>query len=90
MPLDQEVGCLDSVLLENLTEDSFISNLHHRYKRDNIYVTIEFFFHFLNMHFLAFSAQLKNFSLIFFLSFLLIFHFFIFQCFFRCCISRPI
>lgn len=38
MPLDQEVGCLDSVLLENLTEDSFIGNLHQRYKRDNIYV----------------------------------------------------
>lgn len=35
--MDQEV-CLDSVLLENLTEDSFIGNLHQRYKRDNIYV----------------------------------------------------
>lgn len=36
---DQEIGCWDSVLLEHLTEDSFIANLHHRYKRDHIYVS---------------------------------------------------
>lgn len=34
-----EQGCWDSVLLEHLTEDSFIANLHHRYKRDHIYVS---------------------------------------------------
>ncbi|XP_059610085.1 unconventional myosin-Ia-like [Phlebotomus argentipes] len=37
---EQEVGCWDSVLLENPTEDNFISNLHLRYKRDHIYTYI--------------------------------------------------
>lgn len=36
---NSEQGCWDSVLLEHLTEDSFIANLHHRYKRDHIYVS---------------------------------------------------
>lgn len=38
--LEQDIGSWDSVLLENLTEDSFISNLHQRYKRDHIYVSL--------------------------------------------------
>jgi myosin-1 len=40
--LEQEVGSWDSVLLDNLSEDSFINNLHQRYKRDHIYVRIRF------------------------------------------------
>lgn len=35
---EPEIGVWDSVLLEHLTEDSFIANLHHRYKHDHIYV----------------------------------------------------
>lgn len=38
--LDQEVGAWDSVLLEPLTEDTFISNLQQRFKRDYIYTYI--------------------------------------------------
>lgn len=38
--LEHEIGCWDSVLLEILTEDSFINNLHQRYKRDQIYVSL--------------------------------------------------
>ncbi|GAB0093119.1 unconventional myosin-Ib [Sergentomyia squamirostris] len=38
--VEQEVGNWDSVLLENPTEDNFISNLHQRYKRDHIYTYI--------------------------------------------------
>ncbi|XP_038106815.1 unconventional myosin-Ia isoform X2 [Culex quinquefasciatus] len=38
--MEQEIGSWDSVLLENLSEDSFISNLHQRYKRDLIYTYI--------------------------------------------------
>lgn len=38
--LEQEIGSWDSVLLENISEDYFISNLHQRYKRDQIYVSI--------------------------------------------------
>jgi hypothetical protein len=34
----QMVGCWDSVLLENESENCFISNLNLRFKRDNIYV----------------------------------------------------
>lgn len=37
--MEQEIGTWDSVLLENLSEDSFISNIHQRYKRDHIYVS---------------------------------------------------
>lgn len=37
--MEQEIGTWDSVLLENLTEDNFISNLHQRYKKDHIYVS---------------------------------------------------
>lgn len=37
--MEQEVGTWDSVLLENISEDSFISNIHQRYKRDCIYVS---------------------------------------------------
>lgn len=36
--MENEIGTWDSVLLENLSEDSFINNIHLRYKRDNIYV----------------------------------------------------
>jgi len=39
LSLDQEVGAWDSVLLDPLTEDSFIANLHQRFKRDHIYVS---------------------------------------------------
>lgn len=39
MPMEQEIGCWDSVLLENLTEENFINNLQQRFKRDNIYVS---------------------------------------------------
>lgn len=42
--LEQEFGSWDSVLLENISEDYFISNLHQRYKRDQIYVSIIGFF----------------------------------------------
>lgn len=35
--LDQEIGTWDSVLLEPLSEDSFITNLQQRFKRDHIY-----------------------------------------------------
>ncbi|KAF7273349.1 hypothetical protein GWI33_013937 [Rhynchophorus ferrugineus] len=38
--LDQEVGAWDTVLLEPLTEDSFITNLQQRFKRDHIYTYI--------------------------------------------------
>ncbi|XP_065371368.1 unconventional myosin-Ib [Calliphora vicina] len=38
--MEQEIGTWDSVLLENLSEDSFINNIHQRYKRDNIYTYI--------------------------------------------------
>lgn len=38
--LNQEVGAWDSVLLEPLTEDSFINNLQQRFKRDHIYTYI--------------------------------------------------
>jgi len=37
--MEQEIGTWDSVLLENLSEDSFINNIHQRYKRDHIYVS---------------------------------------------------
>ena len=37
---DTDVGVWDSVLLELLTEDAFINNLHQRYKRDHIYVRV--------------------------------------------------
>ncbi|CRK94774.1 CLUMA_CG008268, isoform A [Clunio marinus] len=36
----QMVGCWDSVLLENESENCFISNLNLRFKRDNIYTYI--------------------------------------------------
>ncbi|CAG2162923.1 unnamed protein product [Oppiella nova] len=35
--LDQEVGQTDTTSLDPFTEDTFIQNLHHRYKRDQIY-----------------------------------------------------
>ncbi|XP_073815090.1 myosin 95E [Musca autumnalis] len=38
--MEQEIGTWDSVLLENLSEDSFINNIHQRYKRDLIYTYI--------------------------------------------------
>ncbi|RZC34920.1 unconventional myosin-Ia, partial [Asbolus verrucosus] len=38
--LEQEVGAWDSVLLEPLTEDTFIGNLQQRFKRDHIYTYI--------------------------------------------------
>ncbi|XP_054725219.1 uncharacterized protein LOC129235415 isoform X1 [Anastrepha obliqua] len=38
--MEQEIGTWDSVLLENLSEDSFINNIHLRYKRDHIYTYI--------------------------------------------------
>lgn len=38
--LDQEIGAWDSVLLEPLSEDIFITNLHQRFKRDHIYTYI--------------------------------------------------
>ncbi|XP_024083277.1 unconventional myosin-Ia isoform X2 [Cimex lectularius] len=37
---EQEVGAWDSVLLDPLSEESFISNLHQRFKRDHIYTYI--------------------------------------------------
>lgn len=37
----QNVGCWDSVLLENESENCFISNLQQRFKRDFIYVRDE-------------------------------------------------
>nr|CAD7397183.1 unnamed protein product [Timema cristinae] len=40
LTLDQEVGAWDSVLIEPLTEETFIANLHQRFKRDHIYVRI--------------------------------------------------
>lgn len=38
--LDQEIGTWDSVLLEPLSEDTFITNLQQRFKRDHIYTYI--------------------------------------------------
>ncbi|KAJ8921520.1 hypothetical protein NQ315_003138 [Exocentrus adspersus] len=38
--LEHEVGAWDSVLLEPLTEDSFIANLQQRFKRDHIYTYV--------------------------------------------------
>lgn len=35
-----DVGCWDSVLLEQLHEDAFIGNLHARYQHDHIYTAI--------------------------------------------------
>nr|CAD7194830.1 unnamed protein product [Timema douglasi] len=40
LTLDQEVGAWDSVLIEPLTEETFIANLHQRFKRDHIYTYI--------------------------------------------------
>lgn len=40
LSLEQEVGAWDSVLLEPLSEESFIANLHQRFKRDHIYTYI--------------------------------------------------
>lgn len=40
LSLDQEVGAWDSVLLDPLTEETFIANLHQRFKRDHIYTYI--------------------------------------------------
>ncbi|XP_063930760.1 unconventional myosin-Ib [Zophobas morio] len=40
LSLEQEVGAWDSVLLEPLTEDTFIGNLQQRFKRDHIYTYI--------------------------------------------------
>lgn len=40
LSLEHEVGAWDSVLLEPLSEDSFISNLQQRFKRDHIYTYI--------------------------------------------------
>ncbi|XP_028141300.1 unconventional myosin-Ib [Diabrotica virgifera virgifera] len=40
LSLDQEIGAWDSVLLEPLTEDSFVTNLQQRFKRDHIYTYI--------------------------------------------------
>ncbi|XP_063230710.1 unconventional myosin-Ia isoform X2 [Bacillus rossius redtenbacheri] len=40
LSLDQEVGAWDSVLLEPLSEETFIANLHQRFKRDHIYTYI--------------------------------------------------
>lgn len=40
LSLEQEVGAWDSVLLEPLSEDIFISNLQQRFKRDHIYTYI--------------------------------------------------
>jgi myosin-1 len=37
--LDQEVGQRDATLIDPLTEDAFIANLHQRFKRDQIYVS---------------------------------------------------
>jgi len=40
--MDQnQIGCWDSVLLENESESCFISNLNLRFKRDNIYVRMK-------------------------------------------------
>ncbi|KAL1516446.1 hypothetical protein ABEB36_000362 [Hypothenemus hampei] len=38
--LNQEVGAWDTVLLDPLTEDSFIENLQQRFKKDHIYTYI--------------------------------------------------
>ncbi|RWS30596.1 myosin IA-like protein [Leptotrombidium deliense] len=38
--LDQEVGASDASTLEPLIEESFVANLHQRYKRDQIYTYI--------------------------------------------------
>lgn len=43
MDLNDEDGIWDSVLLEPLTEDTFISNLNCRYDSNTIYVSILIF-----------------------------------------------
>lgn len=40
--LNDNVGFWDSVLIENLTEETFISNIYQRYKRGLIYVSVWF------------------------------------------------
>ncbi|KAF2901405.1 hypothetical protein ILUMI_04782 [Ignelater luminosus] len=40
LSLEQETGAWDSVLLEPFSEDTFISNLQQRFKRDHIYTYI--------------------------------------------------
>ncbi|XP_067131033.1 unconventional myosin-Ib isoform X1 [Centruroides vittatus] len=40
LSLDQEVGVSDATLLDPLTEEAFIANLHQRFKRDQIYTYI--------------------------------------------------
>ncbi|KAK4881521.1 hypothetical protein RN001_004840 [Aquatica leii] len=40
LSLEQETGAWDSVLLEPFTEDSFVTNLQQRFKRDHIYTYI--------------------------------------------------
>lgn len=44
LSLDQEIGASDAVLLDPLTEDTFIANLHQRFKRDQIYVSYFIYF----------------------------------------------
>ena len=41
LSLDQEVGAWDSVLLDPLNSETFIYNLHQRFKRDHIYVSLK-------------------------------------------------
>lgn len=41
LSLDQEVGAWDSVLLDPLNLETFMSNLHQRYKRDHVYVSLK-------------------------------------------------
>lgn len=36
---DENIGFWDSVLIENLTEESFVANLYQRYKKGLIYVS---------------------------------------------------
>jgi len=55
--LEQEIGSWDSVLLETLTEDNFISNLSQRFKRDHIYVSFWINFTFLIWFFKQFIKQ---------------------------------
>jgi hypothetical protein len=44
--MDHQIGCWDSVLLENESENCFISNLNLRFKRDIIYVSFYFYFYY--------------------------------------------
>lgn len=46
---DENIGFWDSVLIENLTEESFVANLYQRYRKGLIYVRLSLLIHEMEM-----------------------------------------